>query len=114
LPIYSFRCKECKKVFDNLCNIADRNKPTKCDCGGEATRDVEYEVNHIGRIDETCKEHERYSLSMGVPTCQVNQFRKMFPNSTYRDDGALLIKSRKDKIRQMKERNMEEMDRRQL
>lgn len=54
--------------------------------------------------------HPRWSTSMGVPAGQVGQFRKRFPNSTYSDDGRLLIKNRPDKKRQMKERFMYEQD----
>lgn len=54
-------------------------------------------------------ENERWSESMGVPSNQVEQFRKHYPNSTYSDDGKLLIRNRPDKLRQMKERGFTEL-----
>lgn len=54
-------------------------------------------------------ENERWSISMGVPANQVNDFRKRFPNSTYNDRGDLLIKNRPDKLRQANERGMTEL-----
>ena len=46
---------------------------------------------------------------MGVPPASLAEYRKRFPNSVYNDKGLLLIKNRKDKLRQIKERDMCEL-----
>jgi putative FmdB family regulatory protein len=34
MPIYIYECLTCKKEFETVSSVADRNK-TKCECGGE-------------------------------------------------------------------------------
>ena len=109
MPEYVYRCPDCDTVFRDSALIANRNEPTDCECGGKADRDVEAELApRSGR--KWITENERWSRSMGVPRNQVVEFRKRFPNSTYNDDGRLLIKSRSDKKRQAKERDFIELN----
>lgn len=108
IPEYSFRCRKCNITFRELTTIANRNKLITCECGGAAKRDVDAELAYSGKGVKWVTENERWSTSMGVPAEQVGEFRKRFPNSVYRDDGRLLIRDRKDKKRQMKERGMAE------
>lgn len=93
-----------------MSTIADRNKPVECECGSMAKRDKEVEFAPKGNRTKWITENERWSRSMGVPPSQVNEFRKRFPGSIYSDDGRLLIKSRSDKKRQMKERDFCELN----
>lgn len=114
MPRYVASCSDkikCGKIFPYFSCIDERNKvKLKCpDCGSKAKRDVEAELACAGEFNATCKSNPRWSWSMGVPANQVNDFRKRFPNSTYSDDGRLLIKSRQDKLRQMKERGFVEL-----
>lgn len=76
------------------------------ECGSKSCRvryspknDIKSEFANICYDD-----NERWSIAMGVPAHQVDEFRRRFPNSTYRDDGALLVKNRPDKLRQIRER----------
>lgn len=107
MPTYCFKC-DCGKTYEQTLPMSECNKPLVCECGKEAKRDLVAEHSG-GGVDCLMKENERWSLSMGVPASQVNEFRRRFPGSTYRSDGALLIKSRHDKLRQMKERNFKEL-----
>lgn len=109
MPNYTYRCSVCDKVFDSYSTVDDRNNPQVCECGGVSNRDVESELN-VGNRVNWITENERWSVSMGVPAKQVNEFRKRFPNSVYSDDGRLLIKNRRDKLRQANERNFVELD----
>jgi putative FmdB family regulatory protein len=108
MPKYTYRCLVCDKIFDDWSTIDNRNNPVICECGGQANRDVESELN-IGPQVKWITDNPRWSISMGVPASQVNEFRKRFPNSTYDNEGRLLIKNRSDKVRQMRERNFVEL-----
>jgi len=100
--IKRYSCSRCHGSKDYTGRL-----PKCCpDCGSKSFR-VRY--NPKDKLENefvniTYSENERWSTSMGVPENQVNDFRKRFPNSTYSDDGRLLIKNRPDKLRQMKER----------
>lgn len=107
MPSYKFKCNKCGKISEEFCSISERNNLVECDCGGESKRDWEAEFAP-GEMIKFVTENERWSRSMGCPPSQVAEMRKRFPNSVYRDDGRLLVKDRKDKKRQMKERNMVE------
>jgi len=108
MPNYCAKCKTCGKIFDYFCPISERNNPVKCECGSIAERDVESEFK-VGRRPKWVSDNPRWSVSMGVPPSQVEDFRKRFPNSVYDNRGRLLVKNRKDKIRQMRERGFEEL-----
>ncbi len=114
MPHYAASCdnENCGVITDYFSCIDERNNCTeKCpECGGSMSRDIAAELAGMGHFNATCKSNPRWSWSMGVPACQVNQFRKRFPNSTYSDDGRLLIKSRQDKLRQAKERGFVELN----
>ena len=109
MPEYTYRCKDCDAVFRDLNAISNRNT-TDCECGGKADRDIDAELTDSSGGCKQVTDKERWSTSMGVPPKQVAEFRKRFPNSTYSDDGKLLVKNRKDKLRQAKERGFCEID----
>jgi len=110
MPEYVAFCRECYNTFRYSSTIAKRNDPVRCKCGEMANRDVEAEFKSVEDRHKWVTDNERWSLSMGVPAAQLDEFRKRFPNSTYDNKGRLLIKNRKDKIRQMNERNFCELD----
>lgn len=116
MPMYGYRCRKCDTVFRDLNTISKRDDPVDCEvvgCSGTADRDMDAELSlSRGRSPKWVTENERWSRSMGVPPKQVAEFRKRFPHSTYNDKGDLLVKDRKDKLRQMKERDMGELDNR--
>jgi len=107
MPSYTAVCK-CGKTFNYISTIAKRNDPTECECGLMANRDVEAELAP-GPMIKLVTENERWSVSMGVPVSQIAKFKKLYPGSTYDSKGRLLIKNRKDKLRQCKDRDMYEI-----
>lgn len=108
MPYFTYSCKKCGKTFQDLVAVSLRHN-TVCECGALADRDEEAEIATIGTRKKWVSENPRWSTSMGVPARQVAEFRKRFPNSTYRDDGRLLVKNDKDKLRQGDERGMVEL-----
>ena len=110
MPVYDFACPKCGN-FDNICQIADRNKTTECPiCGTDSERDIEHEVQTCSAFDETCKEHVRWSNSMGCNPRQIPEMMRRYPGSNYSPDGKLEIIGRKDKLKKMKERNVVEFE----
>jgi len=108
MPNYAYKCKDCGN-FHEINTIRNRDKAECPQCGKECDRDVEYELNSGSELN-VVSDNYRWSLSMGVPPSQVNEFRKRFPNSTYNDQGRLLIKNRKHKLSEMKQRGFVELD----
>lgn len=108
MPEFTASCK-CGRIFRYISTISARNEPVECECGSMADRDIEAELA-VGSRNKWVSDNPRWSISMGVPPGQVNEFRKRFPNSAYDNRGRLLVKNRKDKLRQMKERDFCELD----
>jgi len=111
MPIYCYLCKKCGKIFEEMATISARNNPIECKCGSIANRNIKAELA-IGSRTKRITDNPRWSLSMGVPAGQVDAFRKRFPNSTYDNQGRLLIKRRKHKLQEMKARGFVELDNR--
>ena len=114
MPTYGYRCEKCDLVFRDLNTISKRDDPVDCEnenCDGKANRDMNAELAlSRGNGVKWVTENERWSRSMGVPVKQLAEFRKKYPHSTYDGKGRLLIKSRSDKKRQMKERGFVELN----
>lgn len=108
MPEYVATCV-CGKTFPYQSTIKERHT-SQCECGRTAFRDVEAELSSVSSRKKWVTENERWSRSMGVPPASLAEYRKKFPNSTYSSDGRLLIKDRKDKLRQMKERDFVELN----
>lgn len=70
---------------------------------------MEYELAVFG-TGEVITDHPRWSISMGVPASQVEEFRKRFPNSIYDDRGRLLIRNRRHKLKEAAQRGFVELD----
>lgn len=111
IPSYVAKCGSCGAVFPYFSTIAERWELVPCEaCGAMASRNEEEELASVKVSHKWITDNERWSVSMGVPRKQVEEFRKRFPKSTYDDNGRLLIKNRKDKLRQAKERGFVELD----
>lgn len=110
MPEYSYRCKKCNLVFQDLITISKCNDLVDCEnekCNGKASRDRNAELaNSRGSRVKQITENGHWSRAMGVPPGQVAEFRKRFPNSTYNNKGDVWVKNVKDKRRQQKERGM--------
>lgn len=109
MPQYTYKCSKCGVVFEDINTIANREQ-TDCSCGGLANRDLGIELERIGDRKKWVTDNERWSLSMGVPQASLDEYRKAYPNSVYDDRGRLLIRNRKDKLRQAAERGFVELD----
>ena len=110
MPLYVFKCDKCGMVFEHIECIEHRNDAQHCPgCNGPASRNAEAELAGLGNVDETTKDHVRYSRSMGVNPEQIKEAEKNFPGSRYTPDGRLIINSRKHKLFEMKRRGMEEL-----
>ena len=109
MPEYTYRCKKCDVVFRDM-NTISKHRTTDCECGGKAVRDVEAELSSVGKRHKWITEKERWSRSMGVPVKQLAEFRKQFPDHVYNDKGHLLIKDRKHKLKQGKDRGFVELN----
>ena len=55
-------------------------------------------------------ENHRWSTAMGCNPDQIPEMMKRFPGSEYNADGDLLVRSRHDKLKKMKERGLCECD----
>ena len=109
MPEYGYRCRDCNTVFRDLNTIANRST-TDCECGGTADRDLDAELAQSSSSPKWVTENERWSRSMGVPVKQLAEFRKKYPHHVYNDKGHLLVKGRKHKLKQAKERGFVELD----
>jgi len=56
------------------------------------------------RVNTDMKRNVRYSSSMGVDPSQIRNAMKAWPGSTYTPDGRLIIHSRAEKKKRMKQR----------
>ena len=100
-----FQCKLCSFMDE----YEDFTAPKVCPECNSKSYTLIFNKNSIDRgKKKQVTENERWSISMGCPPSQVAEMRKRFPNSTYDDRGRLLVKNRRDKLRQMKERGMVE------
>lgn len=107
MPNYGYSCPRCGN-FKSLNTISGRQTTDCPKCGRKCERDIEWELASEGDTQIITDNH-RWSISMGVPSSQVNEFRKKYPNSVYDNNGRLLVKNRKDKLRQASERGMVEL-----
>ena len=108
MPLYGYCCPECGS-FKSINTIAGRHMTECPECGQPSPRDVVFEFADC-EGPQVITDHLRWSISMGVPASQVQEFRKRFPDSVYSDDGRLLIKNRKHKLEEAKRRGFVELD----
>ena len=110
MPMYNYYCPVCGN-FDIVTTIAKRNEKTEClKCGKLCDRDIENELQTCGAFDETCKEHVRWSSSMGVNPNRIAEAERKYPGSRYSPDGRLEIIGRKDKLKKLKQRGLVELE----
>jgi len=109
MPTYTYECSKCHTVFDTVTTISKRDGPQQCDCGYLAQRSFSAELKGKANIDATMVENERYSWSMGVHLSQIPAMMKAYPGSEYHPKtGQLRVRSRQDKVRKMKQRELTE------
>ena len=119
MPIFSFRCLKCGKVFEQFVHISTKVRSRKCKCGGKIIHD--FVADHKGgNVDSQMKEYS-FEGDKGTrlyPCAVLNEeqlakARKQHPGFDWRQhNGAWLpvIKNRTDKLRFLKQRNWCELD----
>jgi len=107
LAIYCYSCSKCGENFEVTAPMSESSKPRKCECGGEAIRDIRAEQSQ-GNIDGLMVDNPRWSWALGINPNQIKDAMKTHPGAVFNERGQMLIKNRNDKLRRMKEAKMEE------
>lgn len=102
MPRYEYKC-DCGCEKEIFAPMKDCYKKVICECGQEMCKIISLPNTDI-------VENVRYSTAMGVNPRQIPQAMKMYPGSVYTPDGRLIIRSRKDKLKKMKERGKCELE----
>ena len=114
MPFFGYKCEKCGLMFRDLMTISKRDNPVDCEdenCDGKANYDIDTDLAlSRGSQSKWVTENERWSRSMGVPVKQLAEFRKKYPHHVYNDKGLLLVKGRRHKLKQGKERGFEELN----
>lgn len=116
MPQYTYCCSGCGHIFDELRMISARNDVNVCPlCGKPSPRDVEAELADCSDFNGLDKENVRYSRSLGCLPTQLAQARKLHPGAEFvklpgEKSYRMVIRNRSEKLRRMKERNMEEIE----
>jgi len=115
---YCYECDKCKYVFDRHHSPKNRNKTEQCPmCLGPAHRSFKNELKGC-KVDALMKENERWSFTLGINAdnpAEVAEARKRHPGAVFDFDvpgkqplGRMRIGHRREKLRRLKERGMEE------
>ena len=101
LPIYSYRCEKCNEDKEQYACGADYEKPIPCECGGTMRRTISMPGTDM-------VENIRYSSSMGCNPNKIQENMRKYPGSNYTPDGKLIVRSRNDKLKKLKQRGLVE------
>ena len=100
MPIYTWKC-DCGREQEVVRPMKDYDKPVVCECGQDMQRIISLPstdmVNNV-----------RYSNSMGVNPKRIAEMERRYPDSRYTPDGRLIVNSRKDKMKKLKQRGLVE------
>lgn len=99
MPIYDYKCPDCKRSKEQYARPENYEKPIPCDCGGQMCRCISLPGTDM-------KENIRYSSTMGCNPNKINENMRKYPGSRYTSDGRLIVRSRNDKLKKMKERGL--------
>jgi putative FmdB family regulatory protein len=103
MPIYEYKCPNCGTIEEVFVQNYDPEQYIKCKCGSRKKK-------MISLPNTDLKNNERFSNVMGVNPRQIKEAEKRFPGSKYTPDGRLIINSRQDKKKKMKERGLTELE----
>lgn len=103
--IYTYKCKVCQNVFDEINDIEHRAMAVCPLCKGNSFRNMETELKTKSNF-AALMGHERWSEAMGCLPNEIPDRMKRFPGSTYDSEGRLLIKNRQHKLYEMKRRGV--------
>ena len=102
MPIYEFRC-DCGREKEKMLLMKDSETSVLCECG-----QTMYKIISLPSTDLV--NNVRYSNSMGVNPKRITEMERKYPGSRYTPDGRLIVNSRKDKLKKIKERRMAEIE----
>ena len=102
MPIYEYKC-DCGVHKEQYAKFKDYMKPILCECGQDMIR-----VITLPNTDMV--ENVRYSSTMGCNPNKINENMKKYPGSTYTPDGRLVVRSRNDKLKKLKQRGLAEAE----
>jgi len=109
MPRYCYRCKKCGSVFDDIRQIADRNKSGACECGGETERSVEAECKtSVMKSGENIRESR--NLAMSVADLKSGKAFEVHPGASFGKPNKagmcpLIIHDRREKLKRIKEKS---------
>jgi putative FmdB family regulatory protein len=58
MPSYNYKCKKCGDIHISFRSIADRNKPSKCICGGKTKLGLSAPFVFPDATDRFARNHE--------------------------------------------------------
>lgn len=102
MPTYEYICKNCGHEFELVQRMSAGVKRKCSQCGQRKL------CRLMGTGVQTLTSKERISFAMGVHPSQIAEAEKMYSGSRYLPNGALVIKSRADKVHKMHERGLVE------
>ena len=99
MPIHEYICPE-KHITEKFSHGHRPSYIIKCERCNLPARKM------VSRVNTDLTNNERYSNSMGVNPRQIPEAERLYPGSRYTPDGRLIVMSRKDKLRKIKQRNL--------
>ena len=103
MPIYDYKCKCGHTEWVYIQNHKPK-RYLKCErCGKKM-------IKVYGEFNTDIINRTRYSNSMGVNPRQIPEAMRVYPGSEYTLDGRLIVNSRKDKLKKMKQRGLVEFE----
>ena len=101
MPVYPYLC-DCGREEDVYAPMKDSAQVHMCECGQKMCKVITMPNTDLVH-------NERYSSSMGVNPKRIREMEQRYAGSRYTPDGRLIVTSRKDKLRKMKERGLTEI-----
>ncbi len=103
MPIYEYQCPNCGTKEEVFTPKYEPPEFIDCKCGSRKKKIISLPNTDL-------KNNERLSNVMGVNPRQIPEAEKRFPGSKYTPEGKLIINSRQDKKKKMKERGLTELE----
>lgn len=105
MPIYDYRCGTCGADFEEYAKVADYEKPSKCECGGDAPRMIGLPNTPMAGYDRPI-----HSNAMGINPNQVAEVQKRFPDRKYDGTGARIFRNHHERGKALKAEGFHDND----
>ncbi len=109
MPRYTYRCKKCGKISDDLRRMADKDKPGTCKCGGVVSRDFGAECRKsVMKSGENIRNSR--SLAMSEADIKSGKAFEVHPGANFGNPNragkcSMIIHDRREKLKRIKERS---------